>query len=634
MTLKVKKAETIDIQEFRNYGNHKKKKILLDYWGIEDNLLQGTIESIDDTHFKVSKIASLEGKPLRNIFNNRKLSLNANIERNRNVIDNLHENDDIVFKFIVKNNLLNESAGPINIVDNSIIKVEDIENFYSATDFDIVDIIETIKSNENLKIKKVLANKELFENNAKSIYLNKLNELTKDVNEKKEQLIQENKYLEQIKEKIQNEIDTQQKYLDEINEDLKLGIYEEQRLIKLGILKEKSQKQIKSERVDINRNEYIDYIVKYLGSSYKNNLYYNKQTIEMLFAGLSTNQLVILSGSPGTGKTSLVEGFCNAIGAKKKLISVQPNWSETQDLLGFYNPVEKKYVSTPFLDFLIEADNNPDDFYIVCLDEMNLAHVEYYFAEFLSKLESSDRQLELYSESVYLNNKEDVTKQMNIIESKYNINTDDDISNIDDINIIEKYSDLRSKLKNYLDYKHKLIIPKNIRFIGTINKDETTKNLSPKVVDRSFIMEVDKYNEEVKKDMLNNIEEYKIKYNKVLNLNSSDFRVTRKIIEDNILLKLSEIAEFLEEEFQVNLKNRFFRQTEEIIGSEILNEEKLLDYIVLTKIIPKINIYIEKEDEQKITRFEELIRNLSNSQKAFDKMKSVWKDTEVLTFWR
>lgn len=634
MDLKVSKLETIDIQEFRNCGHNKKMNILLDYWGIENNLIQGTIESIDDTNIKVSKIASLEGKPLRNIFNNKKLTLNANIERNRNVIDNLHENDDIVLEFIVKNNLPHESAGPINIVDNSMINIENIDNFYSVTDFDIVDIIDAIKSNEDLKIKKVLVNKESFENNAKNIYLKKLNEATKEIKEKKEQLIEENKYLEESKVKIENEISLQKESLEVINEQIKLGLNEENRLKKLGILKEETHKQEKRERFDVDREELADYIVKYLGSSYKNNLYYNTSTIEVLYAGLSTNQLVILSGSPGTGKTSLVEGFCHVTGAKQKLISVQPNWSETQDLLGFYNPIEKKYVSTPFLDFLIEADNNPDDFYIVCLDEMNLAHVEYYFAEFLSKLESSDRELELYSESVYSNNKEEVIKQMNIIERIYNISTDDDILNIDDINIFEKYSDLRSKLKNYLDYKYKLIIPENIRFIGTINKDETTKNLSPKVVDRSFIMEVEKYHEQVKIDMLHNIEEYKMKYNKVLNLNSSDFRITRKRIDNNILLKLTDIAKLLEKELLVNLNNRFFRQIEEIQGSEMLNEEEILDYIVLTKIIPKINIYIEKENEEKINKFEEVIKNLSNSKKVFDKMKSVWEDTEVLTFWR
>lgn len=634
MELNINKPQIIDIEIFKEYTNKEKFKILLEKWGVENNLLQGTISSIEDKIFKVCNIQTLDGKVIKNIFTDKEFTVVGNIERNNTLIKDIYPGDDVVFEFIPKNTFKSKYNAPINIVDNSILKIEDIDGFYSPTDFDIADIITAIKSNESLKIKKVLANKELFEKNAKEIYLKKYEEITKEATQKNEQLKKENKELEQKKEKINIEIDNDNERLEKINNELNLAKIEKQKLIDLGILRLNNKESDKLEKLDIDREEYIDYIVKYLGSSYNSNLYYNHSTIEKLYAGLSTNQLVILSGSPGTGKTSIVEGFCDAIGAKKKIIAVQPNWSETQDLLGFYNPVEKVYVSTPFLDFLIEAKNDKDNLYIVCLDEMNLAHVEYYFAEFLSKLETKDRELELYSEQIYLNNIEEADRQRKLIEKRYSIETDEDSFNIVDISVFEKYSTLKSRMKNYFDYNCKLTIPSNIRFIGTINKDETTKNLSPKIVDRSFIMEIDKYKENVKVDILENIEKYKARYNKVLNLSPIDFDINRVEINKETLDILNNMKDILEKDLQVSLNNRFFRQIEEIIGSNIIEEQNILDYIVLTKIIPKINVYLEKENEYKIYGFEELIKNLPNSKEVFNKMKSQWEETEVLTFWR
>ena len=147
-------------------------------------------------------------------------------------------------------------------------------------------------------------------------------------------------------------------------------------------------------KCDLKRKNHINYIKKYLGVNYQKNLYYSEEILEQFYGALCTNQLLILSGSPGTGKTSLVEGFSEAIGSNLKIIAVQPNWTDNQDLLGFYNPIEKTYVSTPFLDAIIEAKENPEKLYIICLDEMNLAQVEFYFSEFLSKLQSVERTIE------------------------------------------------------------------------------------------------------------------------------------------------------------------------------------------------------------------------------------------------
>lgn len=608
MNFDVAEKELLDINEFKEFNIGSKIKTIKDYWGIKENLIQGTITSIDSENIIIEHIKSLDGKKiLNNPFTGEYLSISISTNYHSDDIDSmdLTDGDDIIFEFIPKGNIninRNRPSWIFNVRKKTILKVSKIRDLYKEIGIE----------NDGLN--------ELIE--------------TKDLHNKNQQLIKKNKELSENITKMEIDSEKKSMHLEELNKSVENLKKEEERLNRLGILNEKTNNKIIKKKLDIKRDEYIDYIRNYLACSYRDNLYYNKETIEKLYTALSTSQLVILSGSPGTGKTSLIEGFSDAIGANKKIISVQPNWTETQDLIGFYNPIDRKYISTPFLDFLIEARENKEELYIVCLDEMNLAHVEYYFAEFLSKLESKDRILELYSEEIYIKNKEEIKNQMDFIENRYNITDKDDIFNIEDISIFEKYNELKSQYQNLLKYNHKLTIPSNIRFVGTINKDETTKNLSPKVVDRSLIMEVEKYSEETKQHMIENMDVYKENYNKVLNLKSEDFNVNKVEISEKLLSQLKNISNIVNDEFDISLNNRFYKQVSEIVGAGVLDDEELLDNIILTKIIPKINVYIESDNEEKIDRFEEAIEGNANSMIAFEKMKLAWQNTEVLTFWR
>ena len=79
----------------------------------------------------------------------------------------------------------------------------------------------------------------------------------------------------------------------------------------------------------------------------RSSLYYIKERVlEQFFLGLHTNQIIILGGAPGSGKTSLVEGVAEAIGARCRMVYVRPNWNSAEDLLGFYNPMEGLYMGT------------------------------------------------------------------------------------------------------------------------------------------------------------------------------------------------------------------------------------------------------------------------------------------------
>lgn len=161
------------------------------------------------------------------------------------------------------------------------------------------------------------------------------------------------------------------------------------------------------------------------------------------YLSLKTKPFVILTGISGTGKTKITELFAKAVCQdfnKQYLpLPVRPDWTDDRNLLGYYNPLTKQYQSTPFLDFIMKAANDPENPYFVCLDEMNLARVEYYFSTFLSAMESGSKEISL----PWFNE----------------------------------------------DKEYKLAIPPNLFFSGTVNMDETTYRFSPKVLDRANTIE-------------------------------------------------------------------------------------------------------------------------------------------------
>lgn len=161
------------------------------------------------------------------------------------------------------------------------------------------------------------------------------------------------------------------------------------------------------------------------------------------YLSIKTKPFVILTGISGTGKTKITELFAKAVcqdfNEQYLLLPVRPDWTDDRNLLGYYNPLTKQYQSTPFLDFLMKAVHDPENPYFICLDEMNLARVEYYFSTFLSAMESGPKEI-----------------------------------------MLPGYND---------DKEYKIAIPPNLFFTGTVNMDETTYRFSPKVLDRANTIE-------------------------------------------------------------------------------------------------------------------------------------------------
>ncbi|WP_434951842.1 McrB family protein [Shewanella sp. HL-SH4] len=261
---------------------------------------------------------------------------------------------------------------------------------------------------------------------------------------------------------------------------------------------------------DVLKGDYklaVSYIQAYLKEQ---DILYPRHIIENYLTLLRTNDLIILAGDSGSGKTNLVNSFAEAVGGVSKIIPVKPNWTSSEDLLGYYNPLEKKYLATPFLEALIEAQKNPDVPYFICLDEMNLARVEYYFADFLSKLEERKEQptIELYSDdeaSHVLSELKGVNAVITSAQEKYSqggitdfvsLMTDENVNAeikrafgfSEKESLIKYHGEIRRMLAGIINTPSSITIPENVRIIGAVNIDETTHYLSPKILDRAHIM--------------------------------------------------------------------------------------------------------------------------------------------------
>ena len=177
------------------------------------------------------------------------------------------------------------------------------------------------------------------------------------------------------------------------------------------------------------------------------------------------NPLTVLAGVSGTGKSELPRLYSRYGGINFLPLAVQSNWDSPYSLFGYYNSLEGKFNATSLLKVLYQAQENAknsisDYLTIVLLDEMNLAHVELYFSELLSKLE-------------LLRGNDDVKLEIDIAE------------------------------KNPYEIK----LNKNVIWVGTMNEDETTKSLSDKVIDRSNLINFPRPNEFVSRNELKEREE-------------------------------------------------------------------------------------------------------------------------------
>ena len=299
----------------------------------------------------------------------------------------------------------------------------------------------------------------------------------------------------------------------------------------------------------------------------KDGLRYSKDTIKKFIAGLYMSPISILQGISGTGKTSLPEAVAIAMTAGDqrygidkgddelqkapyRTCPIQSGWRDKMDLMGFYNSFEKSYHETEFFNALYLANQPKYEhcLFFIVLDEMNLSRPEHYFADFLSKLEMSEDQRKIVIDNV-----------------------PDDIC--------------PNSIK-----EGKISIPKNVRFIGTANHDETTLEFAPKTYDRSNVIEMPR---NAPKDSIPPVEKtYTVTYTwlskqfeSAYNNHADECEVFEMFIKDEKLLDL--LAKQ-----NIGIGNRFEGQARRFIsvfveaGNDIeLDTAKAADHLMTTRLL-------------------------------------------------
>ena len=272
-------------------------------------------------------------------------------------------------------------------------------------------------------------------------------------------------------------------------------------------------------------------------------LYYDLEVMKRLFASLGATKLVILQGISGTGKTSLPYALGQFIQNPAVICSVQPSWRDRTELVGYYNEFTKKYTEPEFLKTLYESQYM-EDMRVVILDEMNIARVEYYFAEMLSILEIP---------------KED-ERYISIISS-------------------HAASD-PEKMKD-----GKVLIPPNIWYVGTINNDDSTFAVADKVYDRAIPLDLDQkaeFFEAPDQDPMY------ISYHRLTALYEE--AKEKYPISEQMLMEMDKLDNYLIQHFRLTFGNRIMRQMKDFVPCYVAcggTEIDGIDFIFSAKILRK-----------------------------------------------
>ncbi len=283
--------------------------------------------------------------------------------------------------------------------------------------------------------------------------------------------------------------------------------------------------------------------------------------VENYYLSLKSKPFVILAGTSGTGKTRLVRLFAEAIGAttqngRYKLVSVRPDWSDSSDLFGHVN-LNDKFIPGAIIDFVKQAELDSNNPYFLCLDEMNLARVEYYLSDILSIIETRE----------YVDGK--ITTDPLLNENYYGM----------DSAARGKYGIVR--------------IPENLYIVGTVNMDETTFPFSRKVLDRANTIEFSTV--ELLANFVDSSEQAKAIYadNSFMKAEYVFFKQCadeRDFVEE-ICIEIQEINKILE---SAN-SHVGYRVRDEIVfymlnnkKADLLGRNRAFDYEIMQKILPRI----------------------------------------------
>lgn len=291
----------------------------------------------------------------------------------------------------------------------------------------------------------------------------------------------------------------------------------------------------------VNLPELIDRFIKYSASQL--HLYYTKEIIARFFAGMATSKVLILEGISGTGKTSLPYAMGKFFNKETSIISVQPSWRDRAELLGYLNEFTKKFNETDFLKAVYQAGYSDKPNFIV-LDEMNLARIEYYFAEFLSVMEMPD-----------------------VHEWKI------------DLVPASEPSDPKLLING------KLFINQNTWFIGTANKDDSTFTITDKVYDRATPIVINNKAELIDCDYTNNVQMTFDYLDELFKKAQAEITMSTKVMDS-----FKKVDEYIQQNFKIAFGNRIMKQIKLFVPVYVacgFTEVQGLDYMLANKILRK-----------------------------------------------
>ena len=292
---------------------------------------------------------------------------------------------------------------------------------------------------------------------------------------------------------------------------------------------------------EISLQEFAEGYRRYAASQMK--LYYTPEIVRRFVAGMAASKLLILEGISGTGKTSLPYSFSRYLSNPSTIVSVQPSFRDRTELLGYFNEFSKRFNETEFLRALYEANYRPDPTLIV-LDEMNLARIEYYFAEMLSVLE--------------MPNKDEWV--LDLVPTAW----DGDPVKMDG---------------------GKIHVADSTWFIGTANNDDSTFTITDKVYDRAMPIELneraDAFECEVWPQCNVTAEHLEYLFQKA----QVDYPIS-----DELMDKMQKLDNYLITRFKLSFGNRIMKQLYDFIPVYVAcggTELGGMDYIVARKVLKK-----------------------------------------------
>ena len=323
-------------------------------------------------------------------------------------------------------------------------------------------------------------------------------------------------------------------------EDLSTG-----RFVKLAMVDEEYHGEIK--RIEMREEDMInlkDLVTRFINfSASRLHLYYNHKIIRAFFAGMAASHTMILEGISGTGKTSLPYAMGKFFQHDSYIIPVQPSWRDRAEMLGYLNEFTKKFNETDFLKAIYETTYR-EDINIVVLDEMNLARVEYYFAELLSIMEMPDADKWLV----------DIVPETKPGDPKHLI-------------------------------KGKILLPQHVWFVGTANKDDSTFIITDKVYDRATPIEINTKSEFIDAPLTDGII-MNHQYLASLFTTAQEEHPLSPLAKEN----LEKLDNFITKNFKVTFGNRIMKQIKAFVPVYVASggtENEALDYMVARKIFRK-----------------------------------------------